>query len=104
MVEKGLLQRLRDVLDKPFATVSYTEAVKLLKQSGKEFEFPVEWGTDLQSEHERWGVGRVGAGVMRGRVAEGGMAPTRVGVVGARSGEGRTRLLLSRAHGTLMLA
>lgn len=54
MVEKGLLQRLRDVLDKPFATVTYTEAVKLLQASGKDFEFPVSWGTDLQSEHERY--------------------------------------------------
>jgi asparaginyl-tRNA synthetase len=59
MVEKGLMQRLSDVLDKPFATVTYTEAVKLLQQSGKQFEFPVSWGTDLQSEHERWvGWGR----------------------------------------------
>jgi hypothetical protein len=53
MVEKGLLQRLRDVLDKPFQTVTYTEAVRLLQKSGKDFEFPVSWGTDLQSEHER---------------------------------------------------
>lgn len=56
MVEKGLLQRLRDVLDKPFETVTYTEAVKLLQASGKDFEYPVSWGTDLQSEHERWVV------------------------------------------------
>lgn len=53
MVEKGLLQRLQDVLDKPFATVTYTEAIKLLKASKKDFEYPVAWGIDMQSEHER---------------------------------------------------
>ncbi|WIA31797.1 hypothetical protein OEZ86_002666 [Tetradesmus obliquus] len=54
MVEKGLLARLQDVLDKPFATVTYTEAIKLLLASGKQFEYPVAWGIDLQSEHERY--------------------------------------------------
>jgi asparaginyl-tRNA synthetase len=44
---------VQDVLDKPFATVTYTEAVNLLKKSGKKFDYPVEWGLDLQSEHER---------------------------------------------------
>ncbi len=54
MVEKGLLSRLQDVLDKPFATVTYTEAIKLLQASKKQFEFPVSWGIDMQSEHERY--------------------------------------------------
>jgi asparaginyl-tRNA synthetase len=53
MVEKGLLARLQDVLDKPFATVTYSEAIKLLLASQKQFEYPVAWGIDLQSEHER---------------------------------------------------
>lgn len=53
-VDKGLMQRLRDVVDKPFQRVSYTEAVELLKASGEKFEYPVEWGENLQSEHERW--------------------------------------------------
>jgi aspartyl/asparaginyl-tRNA synthetase len=53
MVEKGLLARLQDVLDKPFATVTYSEAIKLLLAAKKDFEYPVAWGIDLQSEHER---------------------------------------------------
>ncbi|KAF6256714.1 hypothetical protein COO60DRAFT_1271722, partial [Scenedesmus sp. NREL 46B-D3] len=54
MVEKGLLARLQDVLDRPFATVTYSEAIKLLLASKKQFEYPVAWGIDLQSEHERY--------------------------------------------------
>jgi asparaginyl-tRNA synthetase len=52
--DDGLLQRLDFVLDQPFARVSYTQAVEILQQSGKAFEFPVDWGTDLQTEHERY--------------------------------------------------
>ena len=54
MVDKGLLERLRFVLDHPFERKTYTEAVEILMQSGKKFEFPVEWGLDLQAEHERY--------------------------------------------------
>jgi asparaginyl-tRNA synthetase len=53
-IEKGLIQRLRNVVEAPFAKVSYTEAIEILKKSGKEFVFPVAWGSDLQSEHERY--------------------------------------------------
>lgn len=53
-IEKGLLQRLQHVLVSPFAQITYTEAIDILKKSQKNFEFPVEWGTDLQSEHERY--------------------------------------------------
>ncbi len=53
-VDKGLLERLRHVAASDFARVSYTEAVELLKQSGAEFKYPVEWGMDLQTEHERY--------------------------------------------------
>jgi asparaginyl-tRNA synthetase len=53
-IEKGLLTRLREVLDKPFRHVDYTEAVAILKQSGRKFEYPVQWGVDIQSEHERY--------------------------------------------------
>lgn len=45
---------LQDVAEKPFASISYTEAVKVLQKSKAKFEFPVEWGADLQSEHERY--------------------------------------------------
>ena len=54
MVDKGLLERLKFVLDHPFERRTYTEAVEILKQSGKKFEFPVDWGLDLQAEHERF--------------------------------------------------
>ncbi|MBU6384276.1 MAG: asparagine--tRNA ligase [Verrucomicrobia bacterium] len=53
-IEKGLIARLQHVADTPFAHIPYTEAIALLKKSGKTFEFPVEWGIDLQSEHERY--------------------------------------------------
>jgi asparaginyl-tRNA synthetase len=52
--DKELLDRLRFVLENRFERLSYTEAVEILKKSGATFEFPVDWGTDLQSEHERW--------------------------------------------------
>lgn len=53
-VEKGLFDKLNNVLENDFARVTYTEAVDLLLKSGKKFEFPVKWGIDLQSEHERY--------------------------------------------------
>jgi len=53
-IEKGVIERLRHVAESPFAYMTYTEAVEALKKSGKSFQFPVEWGTDLQSEHERY--------------------------------------------------
>ena len=54
MVDKGLLERLRFVVDNSFERKTYTEAVDILMKSGKKFEFPVHWGLDLQSEHERY--------------------------------------------------
>lgn len=53
-VDKGLLERLQVILGNEFDRVTYTEAVDLLIQSGKEFQFPVSWGMDLQTEHERY--------------------------------------------------
>ena len=53
-VDKGLLERLKFVVERPFQRVTYTEAVTILQQSGKTFEFPVEYGINLQSEHERF--------------------------------------------------
>lgn len=53
-IDKELLPRLENVLTNPFKRVPYTEAVEILTKSGKTWEFPVSWGTDLQSEHERY--------------------------------------------------
>ena len=53
-VDKDLLARLDFVVERPFQRISYTEAVELLRTSGEKFEFPVEYGLNLQSEHERW--------------------------------------------------
>ncbi len=53
-IDKGLRERLEFVASRPFERISYTEAVKLLQASGKTFAFPVEYGLNLQSEHERW--------------------------------------------------
>lgn len=52
--EKGLKEKLSHVIHSDFATVSYTEAVRLLQECGHSFEYPVSWGCDLQSEHERY--------------------------------------------------
>src|SRR5207237_3885727 len=53
-VDKELLDRLDFVLERPFQRTTYTEAIELLKKSGQKFEFPIEYGLNLQSEHERW--------------------------------------------------
>lgn len=53
-VSKGLLKKLEAVQAQPFARMTYTEAVEALHTSGRKFEFPVQWGNDLQSEHERF--------------------------------------------------
>ncbi|MFI3314391.1 MAG: asparagine--tRNA ligase [Rikenellaceae bacterium] len=54
MYDKELTERLRFVVDNKFVQLPYTEGIEILKQSGQKFEFPVEWGLDLQSEHERY--------------------------------------------------
>jgi len=53
-VDKGLRERLEFVASRPFERISYTDAVALLQQSGEVFQYPVEYGLNLQSEHERW--------------------------------------------------
>lgn len=53
-VDKGILERLQGVASADFGVVDYTEAVEILKTCGKEFEYPVYWGCDLQTEHERF--------------------------------------------------
>lgn len=54
MYDKELVDRLKFVVDNDFVRLTYTEGVKILEESGKKFEFPVFWGADLQSEHERY--------------------------------------------------
>jgi asparaginyl-tRNA synthetase len=53
-IEKGLLERLRHVAETPFGHLTYTESIDILKNAKQKFEFPVRWGSDLQSEHERY--------------------------------------------------
>src|SRR6266404_5233959 len=53
-VDKELLARLDFVVDRPFQRITYADAVELLKKSGEKFEFPIDCGLNLQSEHERW--------------------------------------------------
>ena len=52
--EKGLIEKLQNVASNDFAIMTYTEAIEVLKKSGKDFQYPVEWGCDLQTEHERY--------------------------------------------------
>ena len=53
-VDKGLLERLHKILNSEFTRITYTKAIELLLESGQKFEYPVEWGCDLQTEHERY--------------------------------------------------
>ena len=53
-IEKGLIDKLNNVLNNEFARVTYTEAIDILLASGQKFSYPVKWGIDLQSEHERF--------------------------------------------------
>ena len=54
MFDKGLIERLEFILKNPFERITYTNAIEILKASGRKWEFPVEWGRDLQAEHERY--------------------------------------------------
>ena len=53
-VDKGLLDRLKNVVESDFARVSYTDAIKILEKNNDKFEFKASWGCDLQSEHEKY--------------------------------------------------
>ena len=53
-IDKGLFEKLNNVLSSDFARITYTDAVKELEKNNDKFEFPVHWGTDLQTEHERY--------------------------------------------------
>ena len=53
-VDKTLLERLNSLVDSDYVKVTYTEAVELLQKSGQKFQYPISWGSDLQTEHERY--------------------------------------------------
>ena len=53
-VDKTVIDRLETVVNNDFERMDYTDAIKILEKSGKKFEYPVSWGVDLQSEHERY--------------------------------------------------
>jgi asparaginyl-tRNA synthetase len=53
-IEKGVIAKLQGIVDKPFVRMDYSEAIGILEASKQKFEFPVKWGMDLQSEHERY--------------------------------------------------
>lgn len=53
-IDKGLIDRLENIVNNNFECITYTEAVDLLLKSGEKFEYPVKWGIDLQTEHERY--------------------------------------------------
>ena len=53
-IDKGLIERLKGVAEAKFAHVTYTEAIDILLKADKKFDYPVKWGVDLQTEHERY--------------------------------------------------
>lgn len=53
-IDKGLYDRLNGILDSDFGVITYTEAIELLEKSSQQFQYPVKWGADLQTEHERY--------------------------------------------------
>lgn len=53
-INKGVIERLESIVNSDFGVLTYTEAIELLKESKKEFQYPVQWGIDLQTEHERY--------------------------------------------------
>ncbi len=57
--EAGLIEKLQNAISQDFGVLDYTEAVKILQESGEKFDYPVEWGCDLQTEHERYLVEKV---------------------------------------------
>ena len=57
--EDGLIEKLEKAVSEDFGVLDYTEAIRILKESGEKFNYPVEWGCDLQTEHERYIVEKV---------------------------------------------
>ncbi len=59
MIEKGIIENLQHIVESSFERVTYTDAISELKKSGNKFEYPVEWGIDMQSEHEKFLTGEI---------------------------------------------
>jgi asparaginyl-tRNA synthetase len=59
MIEKGIIDNLQHIVESSFERITYTDAINELKKSGNKFEYPVEWGIDMQSEHEKFLTGEV---------------------------------------------
>ncbi|MDF2948929.1 MAG: asnS [Sedimentibacter sp.] len=53
-VEKGLVEKLNNVVNSEFGRIDYTDAIEILKKNNDNFDYPVQWGTDIQTEHERY--------------------------------------------------
>ena len=53
-IDKGILERLQNIVDADFARITYTDAIRLLEEADRDFDYPVSWGADLQTEHERY--------------------------------------------------
>jgi asparaginyl-tRNA synthetase len=53
-IERGVIAKLQGIVDSEFVRMDYTEAIRVLENAKQKFEFPVKWGIDLQSEHERY--------------------------------------------------
>ena len=53
-IDKSVIERVRSIIDNKFERMEYSEAIEILRKSGEKFDFPVQWGLDLQSEHERY--------------------------------------------------
>ena len=53
-IEKGKIEQIRSVIEKPFEHMTYTDAIKILESCGEEFDYEIQWGSDLQAEHERF--------------------------------------------------
>ena len=98
-VDKELLARLDFVIERPFQRITYTEAVDLLKKSGEKFEFPIDYGSNLQSEHAGGAVGQFEMELARPRAAEkrrnGAAAPMKIFHGSAIAGTGRSPESLS---------
>ena len=63
-IDKDCITRLEKFIDSSFERITYTDAIQMLEQSGRKFEFPVRWGLDLQSEHERYVTEKIGRPVV----------------------------------------